>query len=321
MNNGPISLQVPPKSIAESYVPRSIDGVPDIRIFEVAMARKENILIEGPTGAGKSMSLRAFAAAKGLPLVVVPCNIGLEPTQLYGGLTVNENKKDPSESDYVWVDGVVTQVVRNGGVLVFEEVNAAPAGIMTSAFGLLDSSRELVLLAHNGERVPAHPDLLIAATMNPDYEGTAPLSPALRNRFQHPIEWGYLPETEEQLVPIAKLREMAARLRNSELSQPTSTNMLQDVVRQSEIFGVDYALGRFVQKYPDEESRGAVRAVLKTFRMGIAQELRAYHGLEEAESAAEPDSMDAVAEVLNSLDTTAMPWAGDVKKEVQTRKG
>lgn len=257
---------VPSPDVAARYVGRKFGPHTEMDIFAYAMANNINVLIEGPTGPGKTTAVMAYGASEGLHFYAIPSNIGLEPSQLFGKYIPNP---DPEIGGFVWQDGPVTDIVRHGGILLLNEVNFMPPRVATVLFGLLDARREITLLDHKGEVVPAHKDLLVVADMNPDYVGTQTLNAAFRNRFAIQLEWGYDRKVESKLVKSDTLLNLAQKMRqqqaNGTLNTPVSTNMLIEFEKMVEDLGMDFALANFVAHF-DTEDRPAVTQVFKTAR-------------------------------------------------------
>jgi nitric oxide reductase NorQ protein len=264
---------IPPKEIAESYVPRKIHGKEDFKVFDVARRNRRNILIYGPTGPGKTMAVTAYAASRGLRMASVSCNAALDVSQLIGKLVPNEDGK------LEWVDGPVTEVVRNGGLLYIDEGNFAPPKIITSLFSLTDRRRTLQLLDHHGETIEAHPDLTIVMTMNPGYIGTGRLNAAFRNRFALQIQWDYDPEVEDKLVSAKNLLTVARQLRaeadKGMYETPIATNMLlefMELADENTGLGYQFAVENFIAHFEPEE-QASVRLVLQTHEANIREDL------------------------------------------------
>lgn len=232
----------------------------DFQVFDYAHAHRYNVLIEGPTGLGKTSAVIAWAGCHGKPFYAVSSNVAIDPSQLFGKFVPD------GFGGFRWQDGPVTDLVRHGGVLLINEINFLPERISTVLFSLLDSRREITLLDHNGEVIIAHDDLLIIADLNPDYEGTRPLNKALRNRFAIQMAWEYDDEVERQLVRGASLRELAGLLRRAqrdgEVDAPVSTGMLVEFEQVAVGLGLDAAVYNLLNHFPTEEERKAVEVVI-----------------------------------------------------------
>lgn len=284
----PRLASVPDKEILDKYIGRKFDNKTEFEIFEFAFRNEMNVLIEGPTGPGKTMAMRAFAAYMGKPFYSIPSNVGVEPSQLFGKLIPST---DPDVGGLVWQNGPVTDLVVNGGVLLLNEVNFLPPRVATVVFGLLDERREIVLLDNKGEVCRAHRfpvcwcddgvdckrQLFIAADMNPNYAGTIELNDAFRNRFAIQLDWDYDPEVETHLVRSTSLRDIAGMLRkqqkNGTISTPVSTNMLMEFERIVGELGIDFAATNFIGHFV-EEDRAAARNALSVVRANLEADYR-----------------------------------------------
>ncbi|QZE10838.1 AAA-ATPase [Gordonia phage ChisanaKitsune] len=262
---------IPDQKYLDTYVSRKItDSITDFQVFEYADKLNHNMLLEGPTGSAKTSVALAYAAKVQKPFYAIPSNIGIEPSQLFG-------KFVPSPDGTIhWVDGPVTQLVRRGGVLLINEVNFMPERVATVLFGLLDKRRQITLLDHNAEVIDAHPDLLIVADMNPEYEGTRPLNKAFRNRFAVQLQWDYNDEVESVLIKSKALRELAKKLRadmeTGGIDTPCSTNMLMEFERVFDEFGYDFAVMNFVNHFQPDE-RQSLGVIVETFKQNIIDDL------------------------------------------------
>lgn len=258
---------VPRKEIADRYINRKVQGnLYDFEVFDYARKTNTNCLIYGPTGPGKTTSVEAWAAARGLRLATVSGSAALEPSQMFGKfINIGE-----------WIDGPVTDVVRNGGVLILDELNFINMKIITPLYSLLDSRRSLTLLDHRGEVIEAHPDLTIFATMNPGYYGTNPLNHAFRNRFDIQIPWDYDYDVESKLVKSKSLLDLSKRLRDEAAKgmyeTPIATNMLMEFEKFAADLNYEFAMENFIAHFNDEES-SSIRVVFQTYEHNIKEDL------------------------------------------------
>jgi hypothetical protein len=262
---------IPPIEYANKYVNRKLTGnVLDFTVFDYARATKREVLIYGPTGPGKTTSIVAWAAKNQLRLAAVSGNAALEPSQLIGKYVPDGN------GGFEWIDGPITDVVRNGGVLILDELNFISPKIYTILYSLLDGRRCLILLDHHGETIQAHPDLTIFATMNPEYVGTTPLNFAMRNRFSVQIPWDYDDDVEAQLIKSKALLVIAKQLRTEaakgEFETPISTNMLMEL-EQIIPFNYEFAIANFVAHF-DKEEQEKVALVLMTHDFNIKEDFK-----------------------------------------------
>jgi hypothetical protein len=278
---------VPDQSVVDNYISRSFDigsgkMWTDMQVFDYCYENGFNLLIEGPTGPGKTMATRAWAASRGMIMARVNSNNGIDKSAMFG-----KHLPDEDKMHFHWSDGAVTHVVRHGGVILINEVNFIPERVATILFGLLDDNREIVLDDKDGEIVRAHRGkgncwcsekdcddkrVLIVADMNPNYQGTRELNTAFRNRWEMQLQWDYDPAVEAQLISSDSLRNMAEQLRdhvrNGKMQTPCSTNMLMEFERIAQDVSVDFAVMNFVNHYGDDE-RSAVALVADAHKENI----------------------------------------------------
>ena len=269
-NNGAVIMaslaSVPRIELAKRYVHRKVFEVEDFKVFDHARANNINVLIYGPTGPGKTTSVEAWSAERGLRMATVSGNASMEPSQMTGKFVSDGN------GSFAWIDGPVTDVVRNGGVLLLDEVNFISPKIYTVLYSLLDGRRMITLLDHHGETIEAHKDLTIFATMNPDYIGTTSLNFAFRNRFDIQIPWDYDDKVEEKLVASKSLRVLSKQLRTEaakgQYETPISTNMLMEFHHFVDALGYEFAVENFIAHFSTDE-QPSVRLVFQTHEYNI----------------------------------------------------
>jgi hypothetical protein len=286
---------IPDPKWANTYVNRTISGVKDFDILDVAMKNNQNVLIKGHAGSGKTMCALAYAGSRGYRYYNVSSHNGLEPSELFGQWIPT------ADGHYKWQDGAVTDMVRNGGVLLLNEVNFIPERVTTVLFGLLDDRREIQLLANGGEVIKAHKDLLIIADMNPDYRGTRPMNQAWHDRFMkgHILEFPYDQKIEAKLIKSKALLEVANALRArydlEEINTPISTRALVGLVTNAQNLGLQYAINSYLNGF-DEKSgeRGAVKLVIDTYLSRIANDLGITGFEATSNNADEPTQTSAV---------------------------
>lgn len=276
-------ISIPDIKWSKEYINRQLDdGKTDFDIYDHALAENINVLIEGGAGSGKTMSVIAYASARGYRYFNVSSNAGIDPSQLFGRWIPRSDGHG-----YQWQDGAVTLLVRNGGVLLLNEVNFMPERIMTVLYSLLDDRREIQLLDNGGEVIKAHPDLLIVADMNAGYRGTHELSQANNDRWGIKLEFPYDPKIESKLIKSKSLLELANKLRDQydrdEITTPVSTRGLVRFIKNAKSLGLNFAITSYVNGF-DKDERGAVRMSIETFKHNIAKDLGLAVDVEVVES-------------------------------------
>ena len=259
---------IPNPVVAERYVPRDIDGFMDLDAFETAVDLGENVLLQGPTGTGKSLAAKAFAARWGLPYVTVSMNAALDPATIWGRWTLTANKS----LEWTWTNAAY--VVMHGGVLVLEEANTPAEDSVAAFFEVLSDSRILTVLDNGGEVIRVHAEAVIFATMNPGYAGTRPLSPAFGRRWTWPIEYPYSAAIEAELVDSPSLLGLANEIRaNRDITTDVGTPSLITFERTARAMSPLFAASRFITLFKPGRERDGVAITVGLYLDRIAAEL------------------------------------------------
>lgn len=260
---------VPSRSCLDEYINRMVNGIMDFKVYDTALDNRMNVLIEGDTGTGKTSSVLAYAAHKGMLFYSVSSSRAADPSQLFGKYIVNEDT-----GSFMWQDGPVTHLVRNGGVLLINEINFLPDGIASVLFGLLDKRRKIELVDHKGEVLYAPDNFIVFADYNDgdSYHGTRPLNAALENRFALQLTFDYDVSIESKLVDSKALHGIAKQLRakvaKGEFDTPISTNMLIEFERVAFALGVPFASANFTNHF-HQRVRPAIKQIMDTWTANL----------------------------------------------------
>ena len=271
---------VPTAEHVDGYIERNIATVKENQWYDFALKNKMNVLLFGEAGTGKTSSVMNYAKQRGLSFYSLAGNIALEPSQIFG------SDRPQPDGTFKWVDGGLTEVIRNGGVLLLNELGFAPARIMTVLFSLLDYRRSITLMDNGNEVIHAHPDLLIVADMNPSYRGTQLLNEALKDRFEIKVSYEYDSAIEKKILKSSTLidlaRDMRKTSRGAESSSssdsgivfetPISTRLLKTFEKIANGLSYDFAVYNFINNFEPEE-RGAVKILLESLEHNLKTEL------------------------------------------------
>lgn len=164
----------------------------------VAAADMLAVLFHGPAGTGKTMSCKLVCQSIGLPIMeTINCTENLDEFVL--------GKYIPQDDKIIFRESFVTRAIRDGGAVVFEEINFAKPQYLAFLNSLLDDNGFVRL--DNGDVVKRHPNFRFFATMNLGYFGTKELNQALYNRFNGIVEIAALSDDAIKRMLITRVPE------------------------------------------------------------------------------------------------------------------
>lgn len=177
---------------------------------------RENTMLVGPSGTGKTELVLLLGKRLGLPVKVYDMGAMHDPmTQLLGTHRLVE-KDGNTVSAFEYAQFV--RDIQQPGIILLDELSRAPLMTDNILFPCLDSRRELAVeMAGENEarRVKVHPDVIFIATANvgAEYTGTMSLDRALVSRF-FPVELDWMPEDVESdlLAKRFRIRRDDARM-------------------------------------------------------------------------------------------------------------
>jgi hypothetical protein len=189
-------VSVPPEKKYRPHMIPKGTRLNEMQVLHLALTSKrpKNVLMSGPTGSGKTSMVKQYCSDNDLPLDIVAC--AEENVFLFGrdrlvksvvkGIPVNQTR---------WEDGPVIRAMRNGYVLLLDEINALPGDVQIELTTALEEKKHLL---PTGEVVVADPRFRVIGAYNPNYLGTNPLNRAVANRFQYNIQFSYLSAERER---------------------------------------------------------------------------------------------------------------------------
>ncbi|WP_026908172.1 AAA family ATPase [Paucisalibacillus globulus] len=158
------------------YMPPSIDLLIDAI---TALSMGKNILLKGPTGAGKTKFAETLSNLFSQPMFSVNCSVDLDAESLLGFKTLSyQGEKQVIE----FVPGPVVSAMTHGTFLYIDEVNMAKPETLPLINGVLDYRRTITNPFTN-DVITATEGFGVIAAINEGYIGTVPLNEALKNRF------------------------------------------------------------------------------------------------------------------------------------------
>ncbi|MCR4789623.1 MAG: AAA family ATPase [Treponemataceae bacterium] len=155
-------------------------------------------LFHGPAGTGKTVNCKLVCQAIGLPILeTINCTENLDEFVL--------GKFIPEGDKIIFKESYLTKAIREGGAVVFEEINFAKPQYLAFLNSLLDDNGFVRL--DNGEIVKRHKNFRFFATMNLGYFGTKELNQSLYNRFNVIIEVASLSDEAIERMLLGRVPE------------------------------------------------------------------------------------------------------------------
>jgi hypothetical protein len=172
------------------------------KILQLAVAR-ENILMVGPTGCGKTFVAEKIAEALNLPFYSISCCEGMSENELKGWLLpVGEN------GSWVYVPSDFVKAYETGGVFNLDEMDASDANVLTWLNKAIGGTSFHLAMRKENSLVKRHKDFVLVACANTMgsgadmiYVGRNQLDGATRDRFKVGIiSMDYSPQVEAALI-------------------------------------------------------------------------------------------------------------------------
>lgn len=179
------------------------------KVFRRQRERQRGILVlEGEAGTGKNVLLDVFAHHTKYEREMFACNFQTEKDDLTYAF-----RFDPVRGTYEVDSRLVERLQTPYSMIIFDEINTLPPGVLKMLNGLFDQRRTLFL--HDGREIKADPTVLLAAAMNPrNYIGTKELSKEVvsRARFMTitypPFKSGEIYLPDEALMLSSEVPEL-----------------------------------------------------------------------------------------------------------------
>lgn len=180
----------------DDLIPQNADTITysesDEKALALAITEDMPALLIGETGTGKTSVIRYLAHKRQQGYTRINMHGYNTPDELIGSKSVKNGAT-------YYEDGILTNAMRKGHIVVLDELNATPPDCTFIIHGLLDDDKRVSL--PNGEVITPHKDFRFFATMNPDYEGTRSLNRAFMDRFHIVLHIDILdPEVEKKLI-------------------------------------------------------------------------------------------------------------------------
>ena len=253
----------------------------------VALLSRGHALIEGVPGTGKTLAVRAFAAALGLPFRRIQFTPDLMPSDVVGTTVFN-----PQSATFSVRPGPI-----DANVVLADEINRTPPKTQAALLEAMEEGRVTI----DGTPIVLPQPFIVCATQNPiEYEGTYPLPEAQLDRFAVKISTGY-PAPEQELDLLARVAGGfdSRALELAGITAVTDANEIiaaQAAVRRvhvaTEVRAYAYAVATATRSHPKLALGASPRAVVTL--LVAAQAAAAIDGRDYAT----PDDVKDVAEAV-----------------------
>lgn len=171
----------------------------------------------GPSGTGKTHIVYLVAELCGLPIWEVNCGLQTSSYDLIGRF-IGLGKEN-------WIDGLLTQWLRLGGIMYLDEANMMKQDVATRLNPVLDTRGHLVLNEKDNEVIERHKYGYLIISMNPysaEFAGTKPLNAAMRRRMAVWINFDYT-SVGEKISPL----EVKMLLKRAKVDEDTAYKVIQ----------------------------------------------------------------------------------------------
>jgi len=307
----------------QEYLAREINGVTDVELLSYVMEDPDfYAMLEGEAGTGKNFSIDHVCEAANWPRIRVNFSISSTYENLVGRyapsgesnedgavdrlkaientaqrLLEQDNKISnrreaidrteaclPNSSNFRWVDGLLTQAVKNGWAFVADEINAGDDSALMPLNGLTeDRNSRYLTIEEKSETIEPHENFRFLATRNPiEYTGAGDMNSALESRG-YIIKYDY--HETEALKEILRSRSNVVE-NESEDTLDSFISFVNDIRKQEQ---------QGQQIMTKVASRDCIKVCRLTDIMSMREAAKTVIG-----GVADPTDKDAIMEMLNT---------------------
>lgn len=240
------------------------------------LAFESNLLLKGPKGDGKTLSVISFAAQNQIPIIIQECSEDTKKYDLMGSQTL-------IGGETIFVLGALPAAIDVANevgrcILLFEELNALTPQVQKQLNAITDF-RKMVSMPHieRTYQLREGAQIWVVGTMNPSvYGGTYDLNEDLKSRFEE-LEVTYpAAEHEKQIVKrvcgqavddrtLDLLIRFAKETRQQATGYSLSTRDLVRLVNTVSRLGLDIALQMVVCKFEGEDRKTIIKRMSSVF--------------------------------------------------------
>ena len=198
----------------------------------------QHVLLTGPAGCGKTFAAEAAAKTLGRDFAMISCSAGMSEAQLLGWLL-----PVGAGGQFEYVPSAFVKAYENGGVFLFDELDAADENVLLVVNSALANDRLNVPSRYTQPWVKRHPDFVCIGTANTlgngateMYTGRNQLDASTMDRFRMGIVEMSYDEALEQRLGVRRVVEWCHRVRRvinqNSLPYVMSTRVIIDMSRR-----------------------------------------------------------------------------------------
>jgi len=247
-----------------------------------AIAFKANLILAGPPGIGKTLSVASWCQKHAVPLIPFDCSEDVRRAQLYGARTI----EDGSSPFLLGAIPTAIEVANDVGmaVLNLEEINALKPANQKGLNSITDFRRALALQeAEEVYRLKKNSKLWIVGTMNfAVYGGVYALNNDLRSRFRiYPLRYPTA-ENEKKIVVevlgtdgagapyIDKVILLAHQTRQEALEYQLATRDVVQIIQDIGNAGLETAMRLALGKFDGSDQQTFASWVTSIFNIDLS---------------------------------------------------
>lgn len=223
------------------------------KVFKPALTKlavNKLLMIAGPTGSGKTYLSEQLAEALNLDFAHLSCTAGMSEAHITGRMT----------ADGTYVSTEFVNAYENGGVFLFDEVDAADPNVLLIINSAIANGRMSVPNRKEKPFAEKHNNFYLVVAANTwghgsfEYSGREVLDKAFLDRFNlSKVSVDYDRDLELKLTKDSKVTKALQAMRSAEIERSISTRTIITAYRMSEIITPEEVFDELTIDWTEEE--------------------------------------------------------------------